>query len=83
MILLITQKTFVRLNFFFYFKLEILQNRAVRITIRQGYNIRSENLLKSIVFKNLHKERMQQICSMMYKVRKKLVTSYLSETHKF
>ena len=61
-------------------KLERLQNRAVRIITPQGYNFRSENLLKSIGFKNLGQQRMQQLCIMMYKVRKRLVPSYLSES---
>ena len=61
-------------------KLQRLQNRAVRIITRQGYNVRSKDQLKSIGFKILHQQRLQQLCIMMYKAGKKLVPSYLSET---
>ena len=51
-------------------KLQRLQNRAVRIITKSGYEIRSKNLLNQLGLPNLEERRNQQLnTSLMYKVR--------------
>ena len=60
-------------------KLQRLQNRAVRIISRQGYNVRSDEILKSFGFLNLQQQRILQLLILMYKIDKKLAPKYLIE----
>ena len=50
-------------------KLQRLQNRAVRIITKSGYEIRSKNLLNQLGLPNLEERRNQQLNTLMYKVR--------------
>ena len=60
-------------------KLQRVQNRSVRIISHQGYNVRSDEILKSFGFVNLQQQRILQLLILMYKIDKKLVTKYLIE----
>ena len=50
-------------------KLQRLQNRAVLIIAKSGYEIRSKNLLNQLGLSNLEERRNQQLNTLMYKVR--------------
>ena len=50
-------------------KLQRLQNRAVRIITKSGYEIRSKNLPNQLGLPNLEERRNQQLNTLMYKVR--------------
>ena len=53
--------------------------RSVRIISHQGYNVRSDEILKSFGFVNLQQQRILQLLILMYKIDKKLATKYLIE----
>ena len=52
-----------------------LQNRAVRIIKKSGYEIRSKNLLNQFGLPNLEERRNQQLNTLMYKVRHEMAPS--------
>ena len=58
-------------------KLQRWQNRAIRIISLQGYNVRSDEILKSFGFLNLQQQRILQLLILMYKIDKKLAPKYL------
>jgi hypothetical protein len=59
-------------------KLQRLQNRAVRIITKSGYEVRSVNLLHQLGLPNLEERRNQQLNTLMYKVRHEMAPSSLS-----
>ena len=59
-------------------KLQRLQNRAVRIITKSGYEVRSVNLLNQLGLPNLEARRNQQLSILMYKVRNEMAPSSLS-----
>ena len=60
-------------------KLQRLQNRAVRIITKSGYEVRSVlNLLNQLGLPNLEARRNQQLNILMYKVRHEMAPSSLS-----
>ena len=59
-------------------KLQRLQNRAVRIITKSGYEIGSKNLLNQLGLSNLEERRNQQLNTLMYKVRHEMAPSSLS-----
>ena len=60
-------------------KLQRLQNRAVRIITKSGYEVRSVNLLHQLGLPNLEERRNQQLNTLMYKVRHEMAPSSLSK----
>ena len=60
-------------------QLRRLQNRAVRIIPRQGYNVRLDEILKSFGFPNLQQPRILQLLLLMYKFDQKLAPTYFIE----
>lgn len=60
-------------------KIQKLQNRAAHIITSQGYETRSVDLLKFLVWDNLAMRRDQQLCLLMHDVTIKNVPEYLSE----
>ena len=59
-------------------KLQRLQNRAVRIITKSGYEARSVNLLNQLGLPNLEARKNQQLNILMYKVRHEMAPSSLS-----
>ena len=60
-------------------KLQKLQNRAFRIITRENYSTRSADMLNKLGIPNLEKRRMQQLSTLMYKVKNRLVPDYLCD----
>mgnify|MGYP002803872919 FL=1 len=59
-------------------KLQRLQNRAVRIITKCGYDVRSHILLQNLNLKNLEIRRNQQLATIMFKVRNAMTPSSIS-----
>ena len=59
-------------------KLQRLQNRAVRIITKCGYDVRSHILLQNLNLKNLEIRRNQQLVTLMFKVRNAMAPSSIS-----
>ena len=59
-------------------KLQRLQNRAVRIITKCGYDVRSHILLQNLNLKNLEIRRNQQLVTLMSKVRNAMAPSSIS-----
>ena len=59
-------------------RIDWLQNRAVRIITKSGYEVRSVNLLHQLGLPNLEERRNQQLNTLMYKVRHEMAPSSLS-----
>ncbi len=58
-------------------KLQRLQNRAVRIITKRGYDNRSVDMLNELQLPNLNVRRHNQLCNLMYKVNSSEVPDYL------
>ncbi len=58
-------------------KLQRLQNRAVRIITKRGYDYRSVDILNELQLPNLNVRRHNQLCNIMYKVNSNEVPDYL------
>ena len=54
-----------------------LQNRAVRILTKRGYDYRSVDILNELELPNLSVRRHNQLCTIMYKVNNNEVPDYL------
>ena len=54
-----------------------LQNRAVRIITKRGYDYRSVDILNELELPNLNVRRHNQLCNIMYKVNNNEVPDYL------
>ena len=54
-----------------------LQNRAVRIITKRGYDYRSVDILNELQLPNLNVRRHNQLCNIMYKVNSNEVPDYL------
>ena len=59
-------------------KLQRLQNRAVRIITKCGYDVRSHTLLQNLNLKNLETRRNQRLVTLMFKVRNAMAPSSIS-----
>ena len=62
--------------------LQRLQNRAVRIITKRGYEFRSADLLKELHISNLSVRRNNQLCTIMYQVNNGMVPDYLIDLFK-
>ena len=62
--------------------LQRLQNRAVRIITKRGYEFRSADLLKELHISNLSVRRNNQLCTVMYQVNNGMVPDYLIDLFK-
>ena len=60
-------------------KLQTLQNRAVRITTRSGFEVRSSEILANIGWSELETRRSRQKSTLMYKIMNDLAPGYLRE----
>lgn len=60
-------------------KLQKLQNRAARIITTSRYEIRSTEILSTLNWCNLQTRRIQQKCTLMYKIINGISPSYLNE----
>jgi hypothetical protein len=66
-------------------KVQRLQNRAFRIITREGYETRSKDILIKARFSDLQTRREQQLATLMYKIKHKMLPNYLqvfSSIHK-
>jgi hypothetical protein len=59
--------------------LQKLQNRAARVITRQGYDIRSNEIRKTLNWKTLAEMRNIHILTMMYKILNNLAPNYLRD----
>ena len=59
-------------------KLQRLQNRAFRIITREGYETRSKDILNKVGFPDLKTRREQQLATLMYKIKHKMLPNYLT-----
>jgi hypothetical protein len=57
----------------------ILQNRAARVITRQGYDVRSNEIRKTLNWKTLAEMRDIHKLSMMYKILNNLAPNYLRD----
>ena len=60
-------------------KLQRLQNRAFRIITREGYETRSKDILNKVGFPDLKTRREQQLATLMYKIKHKMLPNYLQD----
>ena len=58
-------------------KLQRLQNRAVRIITKRGYDHRSADILDDLELANLSTKRNNQLCATMYQINSGMVPDYL------
>ena len=58
-------------------KLQKLQNRAVRIIAKRGYEYRSADILNELGLSTLNARRNNQVCIKMYQVNNNLAPQYL------
>ena len=64
-------------------KLQRLQNRAFRIITREGYETRSKDILIKAGFLVLQTRREQQLATLMYKIKHKMLPNYLQVFHQY
>jgi hypothetical protein len=60
-------------------KLQRLQNRAFRIITSEGYETRSKDILIKAGFSDLQTRREQQLATLLYKIKHKMVPNYLQD----
>ena len=60
-------------------KLHRLQNRAFRIITREGYETRSKDILNKVGFPDLKTRREQQLATLMYTIKHKMLPNYLQD----
>ena len=58
-------------------KLQRLQNRAVRIITKRGYDYRSADVLDDLELANLSTKRNIQLCATIYQTNNRMVPGYL------
>ena len=58
-------------------KLQRLQNRAVRIITKRGYDYRSADVLNDLELANLSTKRNNQLCATMYEINNRMVPDVL------
>ena len=58
-------------------KLQCLQNRAVRIITKCGYDYRSADILDDLELANLSTIRNNQLCATKYRINNRMVPDYL------
>ena len=64
-------------NYILQNKLQRLQNRAVRIITKCGYDYRSIDILNDLELPNLSVRRNHQLCTIMYQLNNGMVPDYL------
>ena len=57
--------------------LQRLQNRAVRIITKRGYDYRSADILDDLELASLSTIRNNQLCATMYQINNRMVLDYL------
>ena len=60
-------------------ELQRLQNRAVRIITKRGYDYRSADMLDDLELANLNTKRNNQLCATRYQINNRMVPDYLND----